>query len=123
MAVGFVEAVGDDVIDFSEGDMVAYIGRGSANTHSSASSERQARKITNAWILRSSRPIMEGLIQVVQSLLHRAHRSITFDRGTEFTDWPLISAGRHAGLVLRSAIAVAKGRCRRTAETRTRMRV
>jgi len=65
---------------------------------------------------------MEGLIEVAQSLLHRARRSITFDRGTEFTDWPL-SAGRHAGLVLQSAIAVAKGHCHRTADTRTRMGV
>lgn len=42
---------------------------------------------------RQSRPIMDGLIQVLQSLPHRARRSITFDRGTEFTDWPYLQAG------------------------------
>ena len=37
---------------------------------------------------RQSRPVMDGLIQVLQSLPHQARRSITFDRGTELTDWP-----------------------------------
>lgn len=42
---------------------------------------------------RQSRPIIDGLIQVLQSLPHRARRSITFDRGTEFTDWTYLQAG------------------------------
>lgn len=42
---------------------------------------------------RQSRPVMDGLIQVLQSLPHLARRSITFDRGTEFTDWPYLQAG------------------------------
>ncbi len=42
---------------------------------------------------RQSRPIMEGLVRVLHSLPHRARRSITFDRGTEFTDWPYLQAG------------------------------
>jgi IS30 family transposase len=41
---------------------------------------------------RQSRPVMDGLIQVLQSLPHLARRSITFDRGTEFTDWPYLQA-------------------------------
>ncbi|CAK7262098.1 transposase (plasmid) [Shinella sp. WSC3-e] len=46
---------------------------------------------------RQSRPIMERLIGALQTLPHRARRSITFDRGTEFRD-----------LVLRPTIALAK---------------
>ena len=34
------------------------------------------------------RPVMDGLIQMP----HLARRSITFDRGTEFTDWPYLQA-------------------------------
>ncbi|MBN9987382.1 IS30 family transposase [Rhizobium laguerreae] len=41
---------------------------------------------------RQSRPVMDRLIQVLQSLPHLARRSITFDRGTEFTDWPYLQA-------------------------------
>lgn len=41
---------------------------------------------------RQSKSVMDGLIQVLQSLLHLARRSITFDRGTEFTDWPYLQA-------------------------------
>ena len=36
---------------------------------------------------------MERLIGVLQALPHRARRSVTFDRGTEFTDWPYLQAG------------------------------
>ena len=42
---------------------------------------------------RQSKPVMDGLIQALQSLPHLARRSITFDRGTEFTDWPYLQAG------------------------------
>ncbi|RZS76807.1 IS30 family transposase [Phyllobacterium myrsinacearum] len=42
---------------------------------------------------RQSKPVMDGLIQALQSLPHFARRSITFDRGTEFTDWPYLQAG------------------------------
>lgn len=35
---------------------------------------------------------MDGLIWVLQSLPHLARRSITFDRGPEFTDWPYLQA-------------------------------
>jgi IS30 family transposase len=42
---------------------------------------------------RQSKPIMDKLIGVLQSLPHFARRSITFDRGTEFTDWPYLQAG------------------------------
>jgi IS30 family transposase len=41
---------------------------------------------------RQSRPVMDGLIRVLQSLPHLARRSITFDHGTEFTDWPYLQA-------------------------------
>jgi IS30 family transposase len=41
---------------------------------------------------RQSRPVMDGLIQTLQALPHLARRSITFDRGTEFTDWPYLQA-------------------------------
>lgn len=41
---------------------------------------------------RQSRPVMDGMIQAFQSLPHLARRSITFDRGTEFTDWPYLQA-------------------------------
>ncbi len=42
---------------------------------------------------RQSRPTMERLVGVLQALPHRARRLITFDRGTEFTDWPHLQAG------------------------------
>jgi IS30 family transposase len=42
---------------------------------------------------RQSKPIMEDLIAVLGPLPHTARRSITFDRGTEFTDWPHLQAG------------------------------
>ncbi len=41
---------------------------------------------------RQSRPVMDGLVRVLQALPHLARRSITFDRGTEFTDWPYLQA-------------------------------
>ncbi|MGV2109639.1 IS30 family transposase, partial [Agrobacterium vitis] len=37
---------------------------------------------------RQSRAVMDGIIQALKSLPHLARRSLTFDRGTEFTDWP-----------------------------------
>ncbi len=42
---------------------------------------------------RQSRVIMDGLIDVLGPLPHAARQSITFDRGTEFTDWPYLQAG------------------------------
>ena len=42
---------------------------------------------------RHSKPIMDGLVKVLQALPFTARRSITFDRGTEFTDWPYLQAG------------------------------
>ena len=42
---------------------------------------------------RQSRPVMEGLVRVLEALPQFARRSITFDRGTEFTDWPYLQAG------------------------------
>lgn len=42
---------------------------------------------------RQSRPIMERLIRTLEALPATARRSITFDRGTEFTDWPYLQAG------------------------------
>jgi transposase, IS30 family len=33
---------------------------------------------------------MDGLVRVLKALPHLARRSITFDRGTEFTDWPYL---------------------------------
>jgi IS30 family transposase len=42
---------------------------------------------------RQSKPIMDKLIGVLQCLPYLARRSITFDRGTEFTDWPYLQAG------------------------------
>lgn len=42
---------------------------------------------------RQSRPIMDGVVRVLQSLPHIARRSITFDRGTEFTEWAYLQAG------------------------------
>lgn len=42
---------------------------------------------------RQSKPIMEGLIGALGSLPYHARRSITFDRGTEFSDWPYLQAG------------------------------
>lgn len=41
---------------------------------------------------RQSRPVMDGLVQALQALPHLARRSITFDRGTEFTDWLYLQA-------------------------------
>lgn len=42
---------------------------------------------------RQSKPIMERLIAALGPLPQKARRSITFDRGTEFTDWPYLQAG------------------------------
>ena len=42
---------------------------------------------------RQSRPVMDGVIRVLQSLPQMARRSITFDRGTEFTEWAYLQAG------------------------------
>ena len=42
---------------------------------------------------RQSKPIMDSLIDVLSPLPSPARRSITFDRGTEFTDWPYRQAG------------------------------
>lgn len=42
---------------------------------------------------RQSRPIMQGLIGALGSLPLHARRSITFDRGTEFSEWPYLQAG------------------------------
>ncbi len=41
---------------------------------------------------RQSRPVMNGLVQALQALPHLARRSITFDRGTEFSNWPYLQA-------------------------------
>lgn len=42
---------------------------------------------------RQSRPVMDGIANVLASLPLSARRSITFDRGTEFTEWPWLQAG------------------------------
>jgi IS30 family transposase len=42
---------------------------------------------------RQSRPVMEGMISVLQPLPQMTRRSITFDRGTEFTQWAYLQAG------------------------------
>lgn len=42
---------------------------------------------------RQSKPIMDALIDALGALPQAARRSITFDRGTEFTDWPYLQAG------------------------------
>ncbi|WP_273793913.1 IS30 family transposase, partial [Brucella anthropi] len=42
---------------------------------------------------RQSRPVMDGVIRVLQPLPQMARRSITFDRGTEFTEWAYLQAG------------------------------
>ena len=42
---------------------------------------------------RQSKPIMNQLINMLSPLPFEARRSITFDRGTEFTDWPYLQAG------------------------------
>ncbi|MGO4908799.1 IS30 family transposase [Pseudorhodobacter sp. W20_MBD10_FR17] len=42
---------------------------------------------------RQSKPVMEGLIGSLSPLPANAHRSITFDRGTEFTAWRHLKAG------------------------------
>ena len=42
---------------------------------------------------RQSKPIMEGLIEGLSPLPKHARRSITFDRGTEFSAWPNLKAG------------------------------
>lgn len=61
---------------------------------------------------RQSRPIMEGLIGVLGSLPQAARRSITFDRGTEFTDWPYLQAGLGVQTcVLRPTGAMAERHC------------
>ena len=53
---------------------------------------------------RQSKAVMDGLIEALEPLPHLARRSITFDRGTEFTDWPYLQAGigrRHGSAIRR----------------------
>jgi IS30 family transposase len=40
-----------------------------------------------------SQPIVARLIGVLQALPYCARRSLTFDRGTDFSDWPYLQAG------------------------------
>lgn len=42
---------------------------------------------------RKSKPVMEGIIAGLSPLPFHARRSITFDRGFEFTAWPHLQAG------------------------------
>lgn len=42
---------------------------------------------------RQSKPLMEGVIRALQPLPQMARRSITFDRGTEFTEWSYLQNG------------------------------
>ncbi|WP_343808681.1 IS30 family transposase, partial [Paenochrobactrum glaciei] len=42
---------------------------------------------------RQSRPVMNGVISILQPLPQIARRSITFDRGTEFSEWAYLQAG------------------------------
>lgn len=42
---------------------------------------------------RQSRPVMDGVIRALQPLPQMARRSITFDRGTEFTEWSYLQNG------------------------------
>jgi IS30 family transposase len=42
---------------------------------------------------RQSKPVMDRLINALSPLPLFARRSITFDRGTEFTEWPYLQAG------------------------------
>ncbi|WP_376711391.1 IS30 family transposase [Pseudochrobactrum lubricantis] len=42
---------------------------------------------------RQSRAVMNGVISVLQPLPQIARRSITFDRGTEFSEWSYLQAG------------------------------
>lgn len=42
---------------------------------------------------RRTRPIMDSLIKLLGTLPFRARRSVTFDRGSEFIDWPHLQAG------------------------------
>ena len=42
---------------------------------------------------RRSKPIMEGLVNVLGTLPRMARRSVTFDRGTEFSEWAYLQAG------------------------------
>lgn len=54
----------------------------------------------------------------VTSLVERARRSITFDRGTEFTDWPYLQAGIGTQTwFCRSAVALAKRHRRKHQQT------
>ena len=45
---------------------------------------------------RQSKPVMEGLIDSLSPLPAEARRSITFDRGTEFTAWRHLKGKRCA---------------------------
>lgn len=57
---------------------------------------------------RRTRPIMAKLVAVLGSLPFKARRSITFDRGSEFIDWPHLQAGAGVQTFLsRPALAVA----------------
>jgi IS30 family transposase len=39
-----------------------------------------------------TKPVRGKIIKAIRSLPHQAHRSITFDRGSEFMNWPHLQA-------------------------------
>ena len=41
---------------------------------------------------RRTKPVMGKIIKAIKDLPHQARRSITFDRGSEFMDWPHLQA-------------------------------
>ena len=41
---------------------------------------------------RRSKPVMGKIIKAIKTLPYQARRSITFDRGSEFMDWPHLQA-------------------------------
>jgi IS30 family transposase len=41
---------------------------------------------------RRTKPVMGKIIKAIKDLPHKARRSITFDRGSEFMNWPHLQA-------------------------------
>lgn len=41
---------------------------------------------------RRTEPVMGQIIKVIKDLPHQARRSITFDRGSDFMNWPHLQA-------------------------------
>jgi hypothetical protein len=63
-----------------------------------------------------TKPVMGKIIKAIKDLPHQARRSITFDRGSEFMNWPHLQA--EIGTQTWSKFSLAEGNSRKHQSTR-----